>query len=167
VPSAPVATESGSAETGILTVTEITADTTTATDEIPAPKTVACQARRFRVVFDPDRGALVTSEGRVLASSGVTGWSTSSTCPGARSTLERSSGEAPPGVYESAAVDCLAPRPVRIDVHAVTTGGGRFFGSNLVVYFPHSPTWLVSVAFVEDPAGRRIYYNRTFCSRAG
>jgi hypothetical protein len=152
--------------TEVVTVTapQVTVTEAPATNELPPRKTVACGMRRFRVLFDPERGVLVMSKGRVIASAGADAWSTARMCPATRPTLKRSSDEGPPGVYEAVAVDCAAPRPVEIDVHPVTTSGGRLFGSNLVVYLPRSPTWLVAAAFVDDPAGRRIYYNRRLCA---
>ena len=153
----------GTTTEGVTVTAPVTVTEAPATDELPPRKTVACGMRRFRVLFDPEHGVLVMNKGRVIASAGAGAWSTSPVCPPTRPTLKRSSDEGPPGVYEAVVVECAAPRPVEIDVHPVTTSGGRLFGSNLVVYLPRSPAWLVAAAFVDDPAGRRIYYNHQFC----
>jgi len=149
--------------------------TTTATQTAPSatPPTettrsrlaqqATCRTRAFRVVFDPEQGIVITDEGRILASASAVSREISPDCtPVPRRRLRFANDIPARVVYERGVVECRAPGRVRIDARPVWMGG--VYGSIIVVSRAEGPVWFVSAVFVEDPAGRRVYYLRKYCA---
>jgi hypothetical protein len=125
--------------------------------------------RAFTVAFDPDRNAVVTSHGARLGAVSFTRRWLSATCRRVAQRRNFAGDGLGRAVRRSVHLRCVAPKPVRIQVHPVLSGDTyKLIGSVLIVGTAGPPWAVVSVVLKNkcDPRASGIYWARRYCRAA-